>query len=116
MISLCYPRADTESLEKHIFRVFDTQATGTIGFRMFMLVVYALSRGTPEENLRQIFRLTDINDDGRVTKDELQLIVDDILLLSNEGKLTLANREQIVTKAFFEMAKNDGEGVTIEAA
>ena len=32
-----------------------------------MIVLYIMSNGTPEENLKQIFRVFDINNDGTIT-------------------------------------------------
>ena len=32
-----------------------------------MIVLYIMSNGTPEENLKQIFRVFDINNDGKIT-------------------------------------------------
>merc|ERR1712045_456158 len=67
MMKECYPGADTEKLERHIFRMYDTNKDGHIDFREFMIVLYITSNGTPEENLKQIFRVFDINNDGTIT-------------------------------------------------
>ena len=32
-----------------------------------MIVLYIMSNGSPEENLKQIFRVFDINNDGTIT-------------------------------------------------
>ena len=80
-----------------------------------MLVVYGLSRGSTEENLRQIFRLTDVNDDGIVTKEELRNIVNDILLLSDERRMSQAKaKDHIVDKAFDDMDMSKDGSITIE--
>merc|ERR1712186_307728 len=71
MMKECYPGADTEKLERHIFRMYDTNKDGHIDFREFMIVLYIMSNGTPEENLKQIFRVFDINNDGTITLKEL---------------------------------------------
>jgi len=67
MMKECYPGADTEKLERHIFRMYDSNKDGHIDFREFMIVLYIMSNGTPEENLKQIFRVFDINNDGTIT-------------------------------------------------
>jgi len=67
MMKECYPGADTEKLEKHIFRMYDSNKDGHIDFREFMIVLYIMSNGSPEENLKQIFRVFDINNDGTIT-------------------------------------------------
>ena len=40
---------------------------GHIDFREFMIVLYVMSNGSPEENLKQIFRVFDINNDGSIS-------------------------------------------------
>ena len=68
MISACYPEmASCRKLERHIFRMYDTDNNGTIDFREFMIILYIMSSGTPEENLAQIFRIFDENNDGSIT-------------------------------------------------
>ena len=68
MITTCYPdMTNCKKLEKHIFRMYDTDGDGTIDFREFMVLLYIMSSGTPEENLGQIFRIFDKNNDGSIT-------------------------------------------------
>jgi Ca2+-binding EF-hand superfamily protein len=110
MMKECYPGADTEKLERHIFRMYDTNKDGSIDFREFMIVLYIMSNGTPEENLQQIFRVFDINNDGHITLKELQKIVRDLFLLINETNADKASQEVLVKTAFNEMDENeDGE-------
>lgn len=110
MMKECYPGADTEKLEKHIFRMYDSNKDGHIDFREFMMVLYIMSNGTPEENLKQIFRVFDINNDGKITLKELQKIVRDLFLLINESNADKASQEVLVKSAFNEMDENhDGK-------
>lgn len=68
MITTCYPEMNNcKKLEKHIFRMYDTDGDGTIDFREFMILLYIMSSGTAEENLGQIFRIFDKNNDGSIT-------------------------------------------------
>jgi len=66
-----FPHTDTDKLEKHIFRMYDSNGDGHIDFREFMIVLYIMSNGSPEANLKQIFRIFDINGDGAISKKEL---------------------------------------------
>lgn len=86
---------------------------GHIDFREFMIVLYIMSNGTPEENLKQIFRVFDINNDGDLSKKkmlqqqlfemvviagfispkELQRIVKDLFHLINEENADEASQE-----------------------
>ena len=52
----CYPGRNLERLEKRIFNMYDENRDGRISFAEFMVVMYVLSNGTPEDNLKQIFR------------------------------------------------------------
>ena len=60
---------------------------GSIDFREFMIVLYVMSNGSPEENLRQIFRVFDINNDGKISVSELKRIVKDLFHLINEDNV-----------------------------
>ena len=66
---------------------------GHIDFREFMIVLYIMSNGTPEENLKQIFRVFDINNDGFISLEELQRIVEDLFHLTNEENADEASQE-----------------------
>ena len=115
VVEMCYPDLDTERLEKHIFKVFDEERVGLIEFRKFMLVIYALSSGTPEENLKQIFKLVDRNSDDEITVEEFKDVVHDIFVLANERKVSVSLENQLVSKAFSEMDTNaDGKVVLDE--
>ena len=61
-----------------------------LGFRReFMVVLCVMSNGSAEENLRQIFRIFDINSDGTISQKELQKIVKDLFhLLKKDGDPT----------------------------
>merc|ERR1712048_1070352 len=110
MMKECYPGTDTEKLERHIFRMYDTNEDGHIDFREFMIVLYVMSNGSPEENLKQIFRVFDINNDGSISLKELQRIVKDLFHLINEENADEASQELLAQSAFNEMDENhDGQ-------
>merc|ERR1711868_284263 len=73
---------------------------GHIDFREFMIVLYIMSNGTPEENLKQIFRVFDINNDGFISLKELQRIVKDLFHLINEENADEASQELLAQSAF----------------
>merc|ERR1711975_82608 len=106
MMKECYPGTDTEKLERHIFRMYDTNKDGHIDFREFMIVLYVMSNGSPEENLKQIFRVFDINNDGSISLKELQKIVKDLFHLINEQNADEASQEVLAQSAFNEMDEN----------
>merc|ERR1712001_765980 len=110
MMKECYPGTDTEKLERHIFRMYDTNKDGHIDFREFMIVLYIMSSGTPQDNLKQIFKVFDINNDGFISLKELQRIVKDLFHLINEENADEASQELLAQSAFNEMDENhDGQ-------
>ena len=58
---------DLERLQRHVYKVFDTEETGFIDLRKMMLVIIALSNGDPEENVEMMFFIVDLNNDGVIT-------------------------------------------------
>ena len=87
MPSDCLPgmRSDRlAQLSNHIWRVYDINEDGQIDFFEFMTVLHVMSSGSSEDNLRQLFRVFDINSDGSISKDELERIVKDFEIATNE--------------------------------
>ncbi|CAN0556599.1 unnamed protein product, partial [Ectocarpus sp. 8 AP-2014] len=103
MLSDCFPGLGSERLGQlgsHIWRIYDINEDGHIDFYEFMTVLHVMSRGSSEDNLRQIFRVFDINSDGKISKEELERIVLDFQLGdSEEGCL--------VNSVFSEMDENE---------
>lgn len=63
-----------------------------------------MSSGSPEENLKQIFKLLDINNDGTVSVTEFKKVVKDLyLLLESHQQLDSSIQDLLVEKAFIEM-------------
>lgn len=60
-----------------------------------------LSRGTIDEKLRWIFNLYDINKDGKVTKDELLMVITSIYELM--GKFTSPQIDESTPKQHVEV-------------
>lgn len=43
-----------------------------------MLVLYVMSDGTAEQNLKQIFKIFDLNNDGKINHEEMEKISKDL--------------------------------------
>ena len=111
----CYPAANLTKLEKHIFRMYDTNNDNHIDFREFMMVLYILSKGTPEQNLEQIFRIFDINNDHEISRSEMKKIVKDLFTLLNPKELqTVVTDAKMADDAFAEMDVDKDGKVTKE--
>ena len=72
------PRKDAKKMENHLFRLYDTNNDGSIGFTEFMVIIrrkhifiiieptlqlvyLIMTEGTPQEVLTRIFRVFDVN-------------------------------------------------------
>merc|ERR1711955_98202 len=75
MLTKAMPRKDASKMEKHVFRIYDSNNDGSIDFIEFMLIFHIMSDGTPEEVLGKIFRVFDVNSDGTITKKEMQRLI-----------------------------------------
>ena len=112
MMQACFPDSDTTRLESHIFRMYDSNGDGHVDFREFMIVLYVMSNGTPEENLKKIFQVFDINNDGTVSQKELDRVVKDLFWsFKKDDKL---NEENLAKEAFKEMDINIDGKITQE--
>merc|ERR1712243_408984 len=109
MMSQALPKKDAGKLEKHVFRVYDTNNDGYIDFVEFMVVFYVLSEGSPEEVLAKLFRVFDVNSDGSISMKELTRLVGDLYGLVKHSDPTAATKELIAASAFKEM-DSDGDG------
>ena len=112
MMRARYPGRDTTQLESHIFRMYDSNGDGYVDFREFMIVLYVMSNGTPEENLKKIFQVFDINNDGTVSQKELDRVVKD--LFWSFKKDDEVNEENLAKEAFKEMDINTDGKITPE--
>ena len=96
------------------YRLYDANNDGHIEFREFMIVVYILSKGTPQENLSQIFKLLDEDKTGEISVKEFKKVVRDMFLLADVDNIAGSIQELLVEKAFIEMDKNDDGKVTLD--
>ena len=68
MLVKAVPKSDAKKMEKHVFRMYDSDDDGFIDFTEFMLVFHIMSDGAPEEVLTKIFRVFDVNGDGVIRR------------------------------------------------
>eukprot|EP00092_Neocalanus_flemingeri_P009354 GFUD01010066.1.p1 GENE.GFUD01010066.1~~GFUD01010066.1.p1 ORF type:complete len:228 (+),score=72.56 GFUD01010066.1:70-753(+) len=102
-----------KKVEKHVFRIYDSNADGFIDFREFMVVFSILTGGDPTNMLRKIFRIFDVNSDGTISKDEMLTLVHDLHVILDDD--CQHNTDDNLAKSVFkEMDKNKDSVVSEE--
>ena len=114
MMTKAVPKKDAAKMEKHVFRMYDSDKDGFIDFTEFMLVFHIMSDGTVEEVLTKIFRVFDVNGDGVISTKEMGRLIKDMYCLLKTEDPNIAAKNVIAKKAFAEMDKNKDGKVTQE--
>lgn len=73
-----FPFGDPSSFSDYVFKVFDSDKSGSIDFKEFICALSVTSRGKMEDKLDWAFQLYDIDGDGRISYEEMLAIVEAI--------------------------------------
>ena len=114
MMAKAVPKKDAAKMEKHVFRMYDSDKDGFIDFTEFMLVFHIMSDGTVEEVLTKIFRVFDVNGDGVISSKEMNKLIKDMYGLLRTEDPNIAAKDMIAKTAFTEMDKNKDGKITKE--
>merc|ERR1712210_185188 len=114
MMQKALPAKDAGKMEKHVFRIYDTNNDGYIDFTEFMLIFFIMSDGAPGEVLKSIFRMFDLNGDGTITQKEMTKLIKDMYGLLKAEDPNLAARDLVAKSAFAEMDADQDGKVTSE--
>jgi len=103
---------NSKKLTKYVFRMYDTDDSGSIDFNEFMTVCYLSSCNKPDEKLRMIFRVFDKNQDKSIKKDEVSKIVKILYKLLSDEEKKKGDEKKIAEEVFKEMDKDANQKVT----
>ena len=108
------PKLNGSKMEKHVFRMFDSDKDGLVDFTEFMTIFHIMAEGSPEEVLTRIFLLFDVNGDGFISKKEMCQLIKSMYGLLKLDNPNIAAQDVIAKTAFAEMDKNEDGKVTKE--
>jgi Ca2+-binding EF-hand superfamily protein len=80
-----FPFGDPSSFADYVFKVFDSDKSGTIDFKEFICALSVTSRGKMEDKLDWAFQLYDIDGDGKISYEEMLAIVEAIYKMVRLG-------------------------------
>ena len=106
------PKKEIDKVEKHVFRVYDTNGDGFIDFVEFMVLFHILSEGSPNEVLSKIFRVFDVNSDGTINAKEMKRLIKDMYGLIKADDPEAQSQELIAKSAFAEMDEDKDYSVS----
>ena len=98
-------------MSEHIFRMYDTDMDGFVTFIEFMVVYNLMINGNAEDNLGKIFQIFDVNNDGSISLEEMNVLVKNISVLV-ENQDGIDKTKECAKRAFKEMDKDKNGVVT----
>lgn len=99
----CEKENNPNAFCEHIFRAFDSDNDGSIGFSEFLIGVSMpsapLNKKSLRNKLRWLFNIYDINGDGLVDKAEVQTVIDSFYTLLGDEEEFMTLKVQAVVHA-----------------
>ena len=72
MYNQMFPSGNADNFSQNVFRTFDTNNSGTIDFREFMLALRITSSDSPDDKLALAFRMNDVDGNGTIDFKEME--------------------------------------------
>merc|ERR1711862_835083 len=114
LMSSALPKKDASKMEKHVFRIYDTNNDGHVDFVEFMVVYTIMAGGSETEILTKIFRLFEVNSNGVISKKEMSRLVNDMYGLLKKDDPNISAADLIAKSAFAEMDKDEDGKVSLQ--
>lgn len=107
---------NAEQFCEHIFRTFDTDRSGYIGFKEFVLAINVTHSGSPEEKLKWTFHMYDVDGNGVVDFEEMVTIMEAMFNMSGGEAEAFKNAKpkDLARKIFNKMDFNNDGSLTKE--
>jgi Ca2+-binding EF-hand superfamily protein len=106
-------KINMKGMAEHIFWMYDLDQDGFVTFIEFMVVYHIMVNGNTEENLGKVFLIFDVNNDGVITQEEMNVLVRHISLLV-EGDDEFDKSDDVAKEAFNKMDKDKNGEITKE--
>ena len=71
-----FPSGGGEKFCEHMFRGFDSDRSGIIDFKKFLIAINITRNGSPEDKLHWAFRMYDIDGSGTIEEKEMMKIIE----------------------------------------
>lgn len=114
MYKLFFPSGNAEQFCDHVFRTFDTDKSGTIDFKEFLLAIDVTSAGDPEEKLKWAFRMYDVDGNGVIDIQEMTKIVEAIYEMLGSGSVKPVDTAEERAKTIFAKMDDNNDGSLTE--
>jgi Ca2+-binding EF-hand superfamily protein len=115
--SSLFPKGDSGNYAEHVFRTFDSDCSGTIDFKEFIIGLSVASRGNLEKKLKWAFTMYDLDRNGHISKDEMLEMIEAVFKMvgNTDGMKEDENTpEKKVKKLYDLMDKDNDEKVTLD--
>jgi len=108
-----FPMGDASKYAQIVFRAIDRDRTGGITFGDFMDFLSIISKGSEQEKILWSFQFFDVNQDGKITREEMIKVSESVFELMGTG-LHEKGKLEYVENVFLSMDR-DGDGeVTLQ--